>query len=102
MVKKTYRIYSLTSPAPDTIIMSLEQPKPKLDPNKVIKSPIPGLDMGAKIGERIMKTMFPADTLKLMMPKPFTTDIQLTPQEYEKLGKPTMGDQITLDIKKEG
>lgn len=99
-MKKTFKIYSIITFSKTILILSLEELNP-LDPDKIIQ-PQTQMEVGVEMGRRIMKTILPPGALAMMRPPPFATNIKLTHQEYEELGKPTIGDTITLELKKEG
>lgn len=98
-MKKKFKVYSIVTFSKAILIMSLEDANP-LDPSKIIQ-PQTQMDIGAEMGRRILKTILPPGALQLMRPPPFVTNIKLTTQEYEELNKPTIGDTITLELKKE-
>lgn len=97
-MKKTFKVYSIVTFSKNILVLSLEDANP-LDPNKIIQ-PQTQMDVGVEMGRRIMKTILPPGALSMMRPPPFVTNIKLTIQEYEELGKPTVGDTIEIELKK--
>lgn len=99
-MKKTFKVYGIITFSKSILILSLEDAHP-LDPNKIIQ-PQTQTDVGVKMAQRVMQTIMPPEALAMMRPPPFVTNIKLTIQEYEELGRPTIGDTIELELKKGG
>ncbi|MBA7657833.1 hypothetical protein ES703_65776 [subsurface metagenome] len=97
-MKRKFKVYSINTFSETVLIMSLEDAN-ALDPSKIIQ-PQTQMDRGVQMGQRILKTILPAGALAMMRAPPFVTNIKLTTQEYEELGKPTIGDTINLELKK--
>uniref|UniRef100_A0A6M3IDQ2 Arcadin 1 domain-containing protein n=1 Tax=viral metagenome TaxID=1070528 RepID=A0A6M3IDQ2_9ZZZZ len=97
---KKYKVQGVEEQSLDSIVMSLVIHLPLPDVSSIIER-TQGTFLDKAFDASLKKLMKSSDLMKLVTKtEPFVTKIELTTEEYEQLGTPTVGDLVMIEITK--